>query len=100
MPIFRNSRYAKTPVHKRDGVLCFKTRKRFKFPTENATMHLFQEERLDGLALRYYGDSQLRWVILDANPLSQRIRHTIRYRISHTRLQRGAEGLWKLTLRS
>lgn len=69
MPIFRNSRYAKTPVHKRDGVLCFKTRKRFKFPTENATVHLFQEgERLDGLALRYYGDSQLRWVILDANP--------------------------------
>lgn len=69
MPIFRNSRYAKTPVHKRDGVLCFKTRERFKFPTENATTHLFQEgERLDGLALRYYGDSQLRWVILDANP--------------------------------
>lgn len=65
--IFTNSRYTKTPVYEYEGNLVFRKRKRFNFT--KFTYHRFiQGDRLDSLAHKYYGDSQLWWVFLDANP--------------------------------
>lgn len=67
--IYKNSRYTKTKVYDNDGVPVFSIRRRFSIGLENATVHLFSEgDRLDGLANTYYHDSQLWWVILEANP--------------------------------
>lgn len=67
--IYRNSRYTKTSVINTDGTQIFKLRKRFEFNSNNAIVHQFSDgERLEGLALKYYNDPQLWWVILEANP--------------------------------
>lgn len=69
MAIYKNSRYTNVPVYNRDGLTVFKNRVREEFTYEESFMHIFIEgDTLDGLALMYYGDSQLWWVILDANP--------------------------------
>lgn len=68
--IYRNSRYTKTEVEGNDSLFSFKLRKRFVFNMENALVHQFNSsDRLDGLAMVYYGDPHLWWVILEANPL-------------------------------
>lgn len=67
--IYKNSRYTNTEAESTDGIAVFKLRKRFEFNKDNAIVHQFsQGDKLDGLALRYYKDPQLWWVILEANP--------------------------------
>ena len=67
--IQENSRYTKTHVDILNGSAVFKMRKRFEFNTNNALIHQFTvSDRLDGLALQYYQNPQLWWVILEANP--------------------------------
>lgn len=40
-----------------------------KFTSNEAFVHIFQKgDRIDLLSYRYYGDAQLWWVIMDANP--------------------------------
>lgn len=83
MPIFKGSRYENVPIYQHfngDGykkkypnkdILITTLRKRdlAKFSTNEAFTHVFQRgDRLDLLAYRYYGDAQLWWVIMDANP--------------------------------
>lgn len=68
MAIYEGSRYTKTELYNRDGLMTFKTRLRENFFLEGATIHEFTEgETLGGLADKYYGDSQLWWVILEVN---------------------------------
>lgn len=67
--IYKGSRYTNTELYDRSGTLMFKIRDRINFSHTKATTHIFDEsDRLDGLAKKYYGDSQLWWVILEANP--------------------------------
>lgn len=67
--IYKNSRYTKTSVENTDGISVFKLRKRFEFNTDNAVIHQYSEgDSLEGIALNYYNDPQLWWVILEANP--------------------------------
>jgi nucleoid-associated protein YgaU len=69
MPIFKNSRYTTTPAYIRDGETVFRKRSRVSFNLTGAVTHRFtQGEHLDALALKYYNDTQLWWVILEANP--------------------------------
>ena len=68
MGIYKNSRYTSTSLQDRDGKSIFKIRERMYFSLENARAYEFTEgDTLDGLAYSYYGDSQLWWVILEAN---------------------------------
>ena len=67
MGIYRGSRYVGTPMYVRDSKLTFKIREMRKF-NEEGQIHEFTEgDTLDGIAFNYYGDSQLWWVLLEAN---------------------------------
>lgn len=67
--IYKNSRYTNTGVEVKDGHSSFKIRNRISFSEDNAIVHQFTlGDRLDGLAMTYYNDPQLWWVILEANP--------------------------------
>lgn len=67
--IYQYSRYTNTDLYDRRGTLMFKHRERINFGLENSVIHVFnQGDRLDKLASKHYGTSQLWWVILDANP--------------------------------
>lgn len=71
MAVFENSRYLKTRMVSRGmwDNLFFALRRRFKFNEELYTYHEWVEgDTLDGVAFRYYEDTNLRWAILDANP--------------------------------
>lgn len=70
MGIYRGSRYSKTPLLSREGAMVFKTRKRYDFDLTDSILHEVQMgDTLDGLAYKYYKDSQLYWVILEVNPI-------------------------------
>lgn len=67
--IYEGSRFTKTDMYDRNGTLLFKNRERFTFGMKNAVIHRFVEgDSLDGLAYKYYGNTQLWWAILDCNP--------------------------------
>lgn len=67
--IYRGSRYTKTYLYNRGEVSIFKIRQLNKFNSRDSKVHILTEgETLDGLAYIYYGDSQLWWGILEANP--------------------------------
>lgn len=67
--IYQNSRYVKTGVVDDNGLATFKLRTRYNFGKSGALVHQFSlGDRLDGLAMTYYKDPQLWWVILEANP--------------------------------
>jgi len=67
--IYQHSRYSRTPLYNHGGNLIFRRRERFNFGSKGSIRHRYMEsDRLDNLARQYYGDSQLWWVILDANP--------------------------------
>lgn len=69
--IYENSRYLHTPVYNRlkdVNAVLLKRRDRFKFDVSKATMYEWKDtDRLDKLAVQFYGKSSLRWAILDAN---------------------------------
>lgn len=67
--IFTGSRYSKTKVYKRNGAVIFKNRATASFDEKKCTLYTFcTGDTLDVLASKYYNDSNLWWVILDANP--------------------------------
>lgn len=71
MAVFENSRYLHTRQLTRLGwnSPTLEIRSRFNFNQENCSNHEWCEgDTLDGVAVRYYGISALRWAILDANP--------------------------------
>jgi phage tail protein X len=56
--------------YRNTGELVFKNRPRMNFNLTNADTKIYSEgDRLDLIAYNYYNDSQLWWVILDANPM-------------------------------
>lgn len=66
---FYGTRYARTTAYLRDGVLTVDKRKPAKFNPKEATYYTFVEgDTVDGIAYREYGNAQLSWAILDANP--------------------------------
>ncbi|MBO8161159.1 MAG: hypothetical protein H0Z24_05935 [Thermosipho sp. (in: Bacteria)] len=70
MAIYEGSRYigSKTLIDK-NGIRYLKSRKpKIKPHKDDYIIQFKAGDRLDLLAKRFYGDSQLQWVILDANP--------------------------------
>lgn len=68
--INEGSRYLKTSVFAKDGqAFIFNIREKRKFNTDLATYYtVLQGDTLDGIAYRFYGNANLYWAILDANP--------------------------------
>lgn len=69
--VYDNSRYLKSTMFKRIGFKSptFSIRQRNIFNENNCVLHEWCDgDTLDGVAYRYYGFSNLRWAILDANP--------------------------------
>lgn len=72
MPVYKGSRYIKTPLYPRGDSLVFGIRNRHKFNLKKAGYHTVVEgDTIDAIAHRYYGNSQLWWAIMDANPRYQ-----------------------------
>lgn len=73
MAVFRDSRYTQTSAYVRmNGGFILDIRKRVKFNPENFIYHtVVQGETLDGIAYSHYGNAQLGWAIMDANPTYQ-----------------------------
>lgn len=70
MAIHSGSRYIKTPIFScRGQSFIFNIRKKTKFNPDSATYYTFKrEDTLDGIAYSMYGNANLYWAILDANP--------------------------------
>lgn len=70
MSVHTGSRYINTPVFARKGnTFMFGIRDRTKYNEELATYYTVVEgDTLDGIAHKYYGNANLYWAILDANP--------------------------------
>lgn len=67
--IFKGSRYSNTPMYNRDEATIFERRELYNFNLENSIKHtVMQKDNLSSLAYQHYGDAQLWWVILEANP--------------------------------
>jgi nucleoid-associated protein YgaU len=71
--VYEGSRYANTGMYLKDnakGVL--KIRRRARFSGERASWHTWvASDTLAGLAWKLYGNAQLWWAIMDANPQYQ-----------------------------
>ena len=70
MSIFDNSRYIQTPLYTRgdNDTPTIKIRERFIFDLDNATPYTWKaEDTLDGVAYKFYEETEFRWAILDAN---------------------------------
>lgn len=70
MSVHVGSRYLKTPVSARNGsTFIFNIRDKVKFNSDTATYYtVVAGDTIDGIAYRYYGNANLYWAILDANP--------------------------------
>lgn len=67
--IYKYSRYTKSNLYDRDGVLTFERRNRIDFSTKSYRTHMLVDgDTLDNISFKYYNTTQLWWVILDANP--------------------------------
>ncbi len=69
--IFKNSRYVKTGAYwsRNNETLLIKLRSRPKFNLKNVSHYTWvQADTIDGVAFRLYGNAQLWWAIMDANP--------------------------------
>ena len=73
MSMFKDSRYTKTSAYVRQGNnLILSIRNRNYFNLDNATFYtVVQGDTIDGIAYRQYGNAQLWWAIMDANPKYQ-----------------------------
>lgn len=73
MAVYKDSRYTKTPAYVRRGeTLVLSIRDRSNFDLSNATFYtVVQGDTIDGIAFRQYGNAQLWWAIMDANPIYQ-----------------------------
>ena len=71
MAVFENSRYLHTTLSNRLGweVPTLDIRERFVFNEADCSVHTWVEgDTLDGVAYKFYNNTALRWVIIDANP--------------------------------
>jgi nucleoid-associated protein YgaU len=73
MAMYKDSRYtnvfAYEEIYKGKEVFAFYRREIPKFDLTDAVQYtVIEKDRLDLLAGRFYGDPQLWWAILDANP--------------------------------
>ena len=71
MPVYENSRYLHTQMFNRLGwdTPTLDVRERFTFNEQNCTPYMWVDgDTLDGVAYKQYGNTALRWAILDANP--------------------------------
>ena len=73
MAVFQNSRYVKTSAYIRRGeTLILNIRKRNHFKDSDCTYYtVVRGDTIDGIAYRIYGNAQLGWAIMDANPTFQ-----------------------------
>lgn len=73
MAVFQGSRYVKTPAYIRQGkTLILSIRNRNNFDLSNATFYtVVQGDTIDGISYSQYGNAQLWWAIMDANPIYQ-----------------------------
>lgn len=73
MSVFRDSRYTKTRAYIRQGGnLILGIRERNHFNPDNITYYtVVQGDTIDGIAYAHYGNAQLWWAIMDANPQYQ-----------------------------
>ena len=73
MAVFEGSRYTKTSAYVRRGeTLILGIRARSKFDVSKSTFYtVVQGDTIDGIAHKQYGNAQLWWAILDANPVYQ-----------------------------
>lgn len=71
MAMYDNSRYLHTRMITRSNMddYTFQMRKRYSFNEDAGTYYEWREgDTLDGVSYNQYGESALRWAILDANP--------------------------------
>lgn len=69
MAVFSDSRYVKTSAYVKGEALILNIRRRNKFNEEDSTFYtVVQGDTIDGIAYRQYGNAQLYWAIMDANP--------------------------------
>ena len=72
MAVYKGSRYIKTPMYQRGASLVFGIRSRNHFNLSKATYYtVVQGDTIDGIAYKHYGNTQLWWAIMDANPQYQ-----------------------------
>lgn len=68
--IFSGSRYTNTDLYLRGEATVFERRELYNFNLDNCVKHtVIQSDTLNNLAHQYYNDSQLWWIILEANPM-------------------------------
>ena len=71
MAVYENSRYLTSDMYYNSdkGTDLLSIRPRATFIEDNYTFYEWCEgDTLDGIAYKFYGESALRWAILDANP--------------------------------
>lgn len=69
MSVFQGSRYANNGVTARLGTLIPVIRQRVSFNVDTSNYYTVVEgDTIDGIAYKEYGNAQLYWAILDANP--------------------------------
>ena len=73
MAVFIHSRYVKTSAYVRRGeTLILGIRKRNSFKNTDSSFYtVVQGDTLDGISYKHYGNAQLGWAIMDANPVYQ-----------------------------
>lgn len=73
MAVFQNSRYVRTSAYIRRGeTLVLNIRRRNNFKESECTYYtVVRGDTLDGISYNHYGNAQLGWAILDANPVYQ-----------------------------
>lgn len=73
MAVFQDSRYVKTSAYVRQGnTLTLSIRSRNHFNIDKSTYYtVVQGDTIDGIAYKQYGNAQLWWAIMDANPKYQ-----------------------------
>lgn len=73
MAVFQGSRYVKTSAYNRQGsTLTLSIRERNHFKESSCSYYtVVQGDTVDGIAYKQYGNAQLWWAIMDANPSYQ-----------------------------
>lgn len=73
MAVFQGSRYVKTSAYVRRGeTLILNMREKAHFNESLCSFYtVVQGDTIDGIAHKQYGNAQLWWAIMDANPVYQ-----------------------------
>ena len=72
MAVFKGSRYIQTSLYRFNFTPILSIRRRNHFNLSEAVYYtVLQGDTIDGIAYKHYGNSQLWWAIMDANPQYQ-----------------------------